>query len=138
LERLAQLVQQSDVVDRDGCLVRKSLNQSDLLIRKWPDPFQVINAQDTQQVVSFEYRYGKNGPDCLDIFRYVREFRISQRIENVDRAAVKHVAPRDAASTRTDWILRQEILELLRSVEGHCHAQQLAIEAKYHRSVSPT
>jgi hypothetical protein len=37
LERLAQLVQQSDIVDRDGSLVSEGLNQNDLFVCKWPD-----------------------------------------------------------------------------------------------------
>jgi hypothetical protein len=43
---LPQFVQQPDVVDRDGRLVSKSFNQSDLFIRKWSNLFQVININD--------------------------------------------------------------------------------------------
>src|SRR6516162_10022154 len=46
LQQLPQLVQQSDVVDRDGRLVSEGLNQSDLLVRERPDLLQGINAHD--------------------------------------------------------------------------------------------
>jgi hypothetical protein len=43
LQPLAQLLQKSDVLDSDGRLVGKRLNQSDLLVRKRSNSFQVIN-----------------------------------------------------------------------------------------------
>ena len=57
LQRLAQFIQQSDVVDRDRCLVGKSLNQGDLLVTERPDVVQGINAHDTEQIIPFKYRH---------------------------------------------------------------------------------
>src|SRR6516225_3674179 len=98
----------------------------------------MINSKDPEQIVAFEYWYCEKCPDCLDVFRPVSIFRISQDIGNVDRSAFKHRTPGDAVTAGPNWILLYKLLERLRGVESHFHPQQLAIEAKYHRSVSPT
>jgi hypothetical protein len=54
--RAPQLVQQPDAVDRDGGLVSKSLNQSNLFVGEWSD-FQAINTHDTEQIIAFKYWY---------------------------------------------------------------------------------
>ena len=71
-------------------------------------------------------------------FEHVRIFRISQDIGNVDRLAFKRRTARSAVSAWANWVLGDKVLELLRSVEGHYHPQQLAIEPVNERSVSPT
>ena len=54
------------------------------------------------------------------------------------RSALKCRAARSGMSAKTKWILVYKILELPRSVEGHDHPQQLAVEATNERAVGST
>ena len=62
---LAQCVQKSNVLDCNGCLVGKSLDQSDLTIGEGSD-LEVINNDHAQDVIAFEDRHAENCFDRLD------------------------------------------------------------------------
>src|SRR5262249_21308491 len=73
---------------------------------------------------------------CLDIFRSIRIFGISQDIGDLDRTAFERGASRSAVATGTCWILPHELDELLRGIVCDRHPQQFPIETVDYRPVS--
>src|SRR5262249_49594450 len=114
---------QPDVVDRDCCLVGKSLDESNLFVGERPDLLQGINAHGTERIIPFKYWHCENCSECVNIFRPARKFRISQDIKNVDGSTFNRGTAGSAVSAGTNWILEHKILERLRSVEGRRHPQ---------------
>src|SRR5262245_33984412 len=53
--------------NRNRCLVRKGLNQRNLLVGKGID-FQTIGKNYPEQVLAFEYRNGEDSPKWSDVF----------------------------------------------------------------------
>ena len=103
------LVEQARVLDRDGSLVRESLDLSDLPFRERRNR-QEVEQQDAQQVIAFEYRHGEQRPESLDVFRTEGKFWISHDIGNVDRSAFKRGAGRPAMPTGANRILFHKLL----------------------------
>ena len=60
----------------------------------------VINDNDTQQVIAFEYRHPENCADCVESFCAERILRIGQDIGNVDRSAFERGAGRTTVRGR--------------------------------------
>src|SRR5262249_21750942 len=131
-------IQQSNVVDRDGCLISEGLDQCDLLTCERSDPLQVINCHGAKQVIAFEDRHPENCPDRFHILRAVRIFWVSQNIGNMYRSSFKRSTGCSAVSAGTKRILGYKILERLRGIERHRHSQELAIEAPNERSIGST
>ena len=56
---LTKRVQQSNILDRDVCLVAKGLDQRNLLVRKRSN-LQTIDRYHAEQIVALEYRYAED------------------------------------------------------------------------------
>ena len=108
------------------CLVREGLH------------LQAIDHDDAQQVITFEYRYTENRPNCLNVFRPIRVFWISQDIENIDRSAFERGAGRTAVPAGADRVLLYPRSEFRRGIKRRSHPQYLAVETEYKSPVRPT
>ena len=97
----------------------------------------MIDHDDAQQIITFEYWHPENCPNRLSVFRSVRIFRISKDIENIDRFAFERGTGCTAVPARANWVLLYPLPELRSGVEGRRHPQQLAIETENESPAGP-
>jgi len=90
-----------------------------------------------EQVVAFEDRHREYRSDRLNIFRPVRELRISQDIGDMYGSAFESGARSSAVPAGTNWMLRYPFLELRGRVKSHYHPQKLAVETEDKRPIRP-
>ena len=113
----AELIEKPNVLDRNGCLVGKSLDKRDLLVGKCPN-LKPINQYDAKKFVASHNGNAKNRPDRLDLLRPIRIFGIGLRIRNLDRAALKRGTRGAAVAARNDRVLLDPLDEFESGIIG--------------------